>query len=199
MRLRLPDSRQSAHEGSQPYKSAHRRHPWYSFLLEAESTQGHSAAGRITSKKNSNDPFGNGTHDLPACSTVVKRTALHDVKYLCVPRGLLYCLVLYHFKVRMLPLCDTRSCTLLQVFIYLSKKMPWTANSTVLPLFLLARTAYQQQRDLNVTFMICVSRSGIYALYTAVLLKTETLLGAGAFDNPRAPFVRELQGNMQLV
>jgi hypothetical protein len=55
---------------------------------------------------------------------------------------------LCHFKVRMLPLHDTRSCTLLQVFIYLSKKMPWTANSAVLPLFLLARTAYQLQRDL---------------------------------------------------
>ena len=33
--------------------------------------QGHSAAGRITSMKNSNDTIGNRTRDLPTCSTVL--------------------------------------------------------------------------------------------------------------------------------
>ena len=35
-----------------------RKYYWYSFLLEAESTRGHSAAGRIMSMKNSNDTIG---------------------------------------------------------------------------------------------------------------------------------------------
>jgi hypothetical protein len=42
-------------EGCQPYEPAAftpRRYHWYSFLLEAESTQSHSAAGRIMSMKN---------------------------------------------------------------------------------------------------------------------------------------------------
>jgi hypothetical protein len=33
-------------------------------------TQGHSAAGRITSMKNSNATIGNRIHDLPACSAL---------------------------------------------------------------------------------------------------------------------------------
>jgi hypothetical protein len=37
---------------------------WYSFLLAAESTQGHSAVGRIRSIEKSNDLIGNRTHDL---------------------------------------------------------------------------------------------------------------------------------------
>jgi hypothetical protein len=45
-----------------------RKYSWYSFLLEANSTPGHSAAGKITSIKNSNDTIGNWTRDLPACS-----------------------------------------------------------------------------------------------------------------------------------
>jgi hypothetical protein len=36
--------------------------------------QGHSAAGRIMSIKNSNDTIGNRTRDLPACSTVPQPT-----------------------------------------------------------------------------------------------------------------------------
>jgi hypothetical protein len=47
-----------------------RKYFWYSFLLEAESTQGHSAAGRIMSMNNSNDTIGNRSRDLPVCSAV---------------------------------------------------------------------------------------------------------------------------------
>jgi hypothetical protein len=42
---------------------------WYSFLLEAESTPGHSAAGSIRSTEKSNGLIGNRTHDLPACNS----------------------------------------------------------------------------------------------------------------------------------
>ena len=48
---------------------------WYSFLLEAELIQGHSAAGRIKSMKNSIDTIGNWICDLPACSAVTQPTA----------------------------------------------------------------------------------------------------------------------------
>jgi hypothetical protein len=43
---------------------------WYSFLLEAESTQGHGTAWRIRSIEKSNDLIGIRTRDLPACSMV---------------------------------------------------------------------------------------------------------------------------------
>jgi hypothetical protein len=44
---------------------------WYSFMLEAEeSTQGHSAAGRIRSIEKSSDLIGNGIRDLPDCSII---------------------------------------------------------------------------------------------------------------------------------
>jgi hypothetical protein len=43
-------------------------HEAYSFLLDAVSTQGHSAARRFRSMKNSSDSIGNRTRDLPACS-----------------------------------------------------------------------------------------------------------------------------------
>jgi hypothetical protein len=46
-----------------------RRYPWYSFLLEVESTTGPSAAGRITS------PIANGTRDLAVCGAVRQPTA----------------------------------------------------------------------------------------------------------------------------
>jgi hypothetical protein len=49
---------------------------WYSFMLEAESTQGYSAAGRIRSIEKTNDLVGNQTHDLPACSIVPQLTTL---------------------------------------------------------------------------------------------------------------------------
>jgi hypothetical protein len=43
---------------------------WYSFLLEAESGQGHSVAGRIKSIEKSNYLTGNRTCNLLACSIV---------------------------------------------------------------------------------------------------------------------------------
>jgi hypothetical protein len=39
-------------------------------ILVFIADRGHSAAGRIKSKKNPNDPIGNRTRDLPACSAV---------------------------------------------------------------------------------------------------------------------------------
>jgi hypothetical protein len=45
---------------------------WYSFLLEAESPQDHSAAGRIRSTEN----IQNRNRDLPACSIVPQPTTL---------------------------------------------------------------------------------------------------------------------------
>jgi hypothetical protein len=45
-----------------------RKYSWYSFLLEAESTQIHRAAERIMSMKYSNDTIGNRTRDLPTCN-----------------------------------------------------------------------------------------------------------------------------------
>jgi hypothetical protein len=50
--------------------------PWYSFLLEAESTPGHSAAGRIRSTEKANDLTGNRTRDLPVCSIVPQLSTL---------------------------------------------------------------------------------------------------------------------------
>jgi hypothetical protein len=49
---------------------------WYSFLLEAEWTPGHSGAGRIRSNEKSKDLIGNRTRDLPACSIVPQPTTL---------------------------------------------------------------------------------------------------------------------------
>jgi hypothetical protein len=86
--LRVPGGRgsqiyrQSAHEGDKVVSPTHRpplpprKYSRYSFLLEAKSTpQGHSAAGRIMSMKNSNDNIGNRTRDLSACSAVPQPTA----------------------------------------------------------------------------------------------------------------------------
>jgi hypothetical protein len=61
--------------GCQPYALAAftpRKYTWYSFLLKAESTQGHTATGRIMSLKNSNDTTGNRNRDLLVCSVVPK-------------------------------------------------------------------------------------------------------------------------------
>ena len=46
------------------------------FCWRLSEPQGHSAAGRIMSMKNSNDTIGNRTRDLPACSAVPQPTAL---------------------------------------------------------------------------------------------------------------------------
>jgi hypothetical protein len=62
-------SRQSAHDGGKIVSPTHRPHLpgskyfWYSFLLEAELPQGHRAAGRDMSMKNSNDTIENRTRD----------------------------------------------------------------------------------------------------------------------------------------
>jgi hypothetical protein len=57
-------SKQSAYESGKVVNPIHQlpvpptRYLWYSFLLEAESTLGHSAVGRIKSMKNPNGPTG---------------------------------------------------------------------------------------------------------------------------------------------
>jgi hypothetical protein len=45
------------------------------FLWRLNRLQGHSAAGRIMSMKNSSDTIGNQTGEIPACSTVPQPTA----------------------------------------------------------------------------------------------------------------------------
>ena len=60
---------------------------WYSFLLEAESTQGHSEAGRIMSMKNYNDAIGNQTRDLSACSAAPLAKAPHHAYKLLIRVG----------------------------------------------------------------------------------------------------------------
>jgi hypothetical protein len=74
-------SRQSAHESGKVVSPTHRP-PWppgdipgTHFCLRLSRPQGHSAAGRIKAIKTSNDPVGNRTGDLPACSAVPRQTA----------------------------------------------------------------------------------------------------------------------------
>jgi hypothetical protein len=55
-----------------PAAFTRRKYSRYSFLLQANRHQGHSAAGRIMQMKNSDDTIGNRTRDLPACSTVYR-------------------------------------------------------------------------------------------------------------------------------
>ena len=47
------------------------------FFYRLSQPQGHSAAGRIISTKNSNDTIGNRTRDLPVFSAVPQPTASH--------------------------------------------------------------------------------------------------------------------------
>jgi hypothetical protein len=69
-------SRQSAHEGGRVLSPTHRPPlppspgdiPGIHFCYRLSRPQGHSAAGRIMSMKNSNDTIGNRTRDLSACS-----------------------------------------------------------------------------------------------------------------------------------
>ena len=49
--------------------------PGTRFYYRLSQPQGHSAAGRVMSIKNSNDTTGNRTRDLPACSAVPQPTA----------------------------------------------------------------------------------------------------------------------------
>jgi hypothetical protein len=74
-------SRQSAHEGGKVVSPTHRpplpleNIPGTHFCYRLSQPQGHSAAGRIMSVKNSSDTIGNRTRDLPACSVVPQPTA----------------------------------------------------------------------------------------------------------------------------
>ena len=74
-------SKQSAHEGGKVVSPTHRlplppgNIPATHFCWRLSWPQGHIAAGRIMSMKNSNDTIGNQTCDLPACSAVPQPTA----------------------------------------------------------------------------------------------------------------------------
>ena len=72
-------SRHSAHEGDKVVSRTHRPPlpPQEIFLVLISvrgsiNPQGHSAAGRIMSMKNSNDTIGNRNRDFPACSAVLQ-------------------------------------------------------------------------------------------------------------------------------
>ena len=87
-RLRLPCShisRRSAHGGgnvSLTYRETlpPGNIPGTHLYWRLSRHQGHSAAGRIMSMKNSNDTIGNRTRDLQACSPVPQPTALQAHK-----------------------------------------------------------------------------------------------------------------------
>ena len=72
---------QSAHEDGKVVSPTHRpplppeNIPGTHFCKRLSRPQGHSAAGRIMSMKNSNDTIGNWTRDSPACSAVPQPTA----------------------------------------------------------------------------------------------------------------------------
>ena len=74
-------SRQSAREGGKVVSPTYRPSlppeniPGTHFCQRLSQPQGHSAAGRIMSMKNSNDTIGNRTRDLPVCSTVPQPTS----------------------------------------------------------------------------------------------------------------------------
>ena len=74
-RLRLPDYKTIGHEGGRVVSHTRRpplpsgNIPGNGFCSRLSQHQGHSAAGKITSMKNSND-ISNRTRDLPACRTV---------------------------------------------------------------------------------------------------------------------------------
>jgi hypothetical protein len=66
-----------------------RRHPCFSFLLEADQSHGHNAAGRNWWVKN---PIGKRTHDLQACSAVrFSKTPTEIVEFLKSEYCLLIC------------------------------------------------------------------------------------------------------------
>ena len=68
-----------------PTQSIHGTH----FCWRLSQLQGHSAAGRIMSMKNSNDTIGNLTRDLPACSAVSRPTAPNKILYAVTLRPVL--------------------------------------------------------------------------------------------------------------
>jgi len=75
-------SRQSAHEGGKVVSPAHRpplppgNVSGTRFCWRLSQPQGHSAAGRIMSMKNSDDTIGNQTHNFLTCSAVPQTIAL---------------------------------------------------------------------------------------------------------------------------
>jgi len=90
--------RQSAHEGSKVVSPKHRPplppQEIFLVLISVRSwvdPRAVSAAGRITSMKNSSDTIGKQTRDLPACSAVPQPTALPGVPIF------LYCLTNAYF------------------------------------------------------------------------------------------------------
>jgi hypothetical protein len=74
-------SRQSAHEGGKVVSPTHwpplrpGNIPGTHFCYRLSRPQGHSAAGKIMSMKNSSDVNRNRTRDLPACSTMPQQNA----------------------------------------------------------------------------------------------------------------------------
>jgi len=54
------------------------------FCQKLSQPQGHSAAGRIVSMKNFNDPIGYRTRDLPVCSAVPQPTVACPINILVV-------------------------------------------------------------------------------------------------------------------
>jgi len=81
-RLRLPISKQLAHEGGNVVSLTHRpplhtgNIPGTHFCWRLSRPHGNSAAGRIMLVKKFSDTIGNRTLDLPACNAVPQATAL---------------------------------------------------------------------------------------------------------------------------
>jgi hypothetical protein len=86
--------RQSAHEGGKFVSPTHRRPlpqgniPGTHFCYRLSRPQGHTAAGRIMSLKNSKDNIENRTRDPPACSAVRQPTAPPRSTYIRIQASL---------------------------------------------------------------------------------------------------------------
>jgi len=74
-KLRFPDYMTTAQDGGKVVSPTHRpplppgNAPGTHFCYRLSRPQGHSAIGRIMSKKNSSDTIWDRTNDLPICST----------------------------------------------------------------------------------------------------------------------------------
>ena len=68
-------SRQSAHEGGKAVNPTTQEIFLVLISERLSQPQGHSAAGRSVTMKNSIDTIGNRTRDLPPCSAVAQPTA----------------------------------------------------------------------------------------------------------------------------
>jgi len=79
--FRFPDYMTKAEDGGKVVSLTHRpplpsrKYSWYSFLLKLSRTQGHSAARRFMSLKNSYDTIGNRTRNLQTYTAVPQPTA----------------------------------------------------------------------------------------------------------------------------